>query len=356
MHTTVIQTLHGEPLRPKCNPPTYRMSPPLVTLEEHFLAAAVANATSQGADDKYTEQLKHLPGLNEKLTDLDSGRLQQMDLGKVSLQVISHCPGSKTAAQCVAVNDQLAAAVTRHPERFAGLAVFDVADPQHAAAELRRTVTELGFRGALVDSHTADGGYFDGPDYDVLWKAAVELDVPIYIHPTWATDEVMRTLYTGDAIPQAASVSMSSSGFGWHSDVATHFLRLYAAGVFDRFPKLKIILGHFGEMLPFMIERLGALSKRWGTYERDFVTVWNENVWITTSGVWGLAPMRCLLTNTSVDHIMYSVDYPFAKNEAGLAWWEELEASGLLSAEERQKVAHGNAEQLLGVKATYRYD
>lgn len=330
------------------------MTPPLVTLEEHFLAAAVAN--DAGSNDKYTEQLKHLPGLSDKLTDLDSLRLQQMDVGKVSLQVISHCPGAKTAAQCVAANDQLAEAVRQRPDRFAGLAVFDVADPEHAAAELRRAVTKLGFRGALVDSHTADGGYFDGPEYDVLWRTAVELDVSIYIHPTWASDEVMRTLYTGDAIPRAAAVSLSSSGFGWHSDVATHFLRLFAARVFDRFPKLKIILGHFGEMLPFMIERIGALSKRWGAYERDFVTVWNENVWVTTSGVWGLAPMRCLLSNTSVDRIMYSVDYPFAKNEDGLRWWGELEASGLLSAEGLQKVAHGNAEQLLGVKATYKYD
>ncbi|ETN41432.1 uncharacterized protein HMPREF1541_03368 [Cyphellophora europaea CBS 101466] len=330
------------------------MTSPLITLEEHFLAATFTDDPS--GDDKYTEQLKHIPGLSEKLTDLDNIRIHHMDAGHVSFQVISHCPGAKTVAQCRAANDQLAHAIEKHPERFAGFAALDVSVPAAAAAELRRCVTELGFRGTLVDSHTPEGAYFDGPAYDVLWEAAQQLDVPIYIHPTWATDEQIQLLYAGETIPQAATTSMSSSGFGWHADVATHFLRLFAAGVFDRFPKLKIILGHFGETLPFMVERVGALSKRWGTYTRDFRQVWRENVWVTTSGVWGLAPMACLLRNTSVRRILYSVDYPFAKNEDGLTWWGELVDSGLLSEDALELVAHGNAEELLGVKATHRYD
>lgn len=330
------------------------MPPPLIALEEHFLSTAVANAP--GTNAKYTEQLKHVPNLLSQLLDLSTLRLQHMDSGKVSLQLVSHSAGFVTPAQSVAANDQLAAAVAQAPNRLAGLAVLAVTDPSHAAEELRRAVTRLGFKGALIDSHGPEGGYFDGREYDVLWRTAVELDVPIYVHPTWASEEAMRLLYEGEEIPTAAALSVSASGFGWHSDVATHFLRLFAAGVFERFPALKIVLGHFGEMLPFMLERIGNLSRRWGESKRDFLTVWRENVWVTTSGVWSLAPMRCLLANTSVDRIMYSVDYPFAKNEDGLTWWEELEASGLLSAEGLEKVAHVNAEKLLGVTATHRFD
>ena len=327
------------------------MTPPLITLEEHFWCKSVA----EGNNNKYDAQLKHLPGVTEKLQDLDALRLQHMDAGKVTLQVVSHAPGTMSPEQCIAANDQLAGAINNNPDRFAGFAVLPVSEPKACADELRRCVQHLGFVGALIDNHTADGKYFDGEEYEVMWQAVQELDVPVYLHPTWSTDEVVQSLYAGN-FPTEATMSLSSSGWGWHSDVAIHVLRLFAAGLFDRFPRLKIIIGHFGEMLPFMLDRIEYLSKRWGKRERVFKKVWDENIWITTSGVWSVDPMACILRNTKIERILYSVDYPFAKNEDGLKWIEKLDRSGLVSKEQLDRVAYKNAEDLLRIRASYKYD
>ncbi|KIW23905.1 uncharacterized protein PV07_12067 [Cladophialophora immunda] len=328
------------------------MVPPLIALEEHFFSQAVL----AGSADSYSEQLKHIPGLIDKLADVGDLRLKSMDVGKVSLQIVSHAPGTMSASQCRSANDQLAEAVKNNPDRFAGFAVLPVSQPAECAAELTRCVKELDFVGALIENHAADGTYFDGSAYLPMFQAAQDLDVPIYLHPTWPTQDLMSLLYTGDNIPRAASISLSSSAFGWHSDVAVHVLRLFAAGLFDRLPRLKIIIGHMGEMLPFMLERIMQLSPRWGTRQRDFKTVWDENIWITTSGDWSVNPMACILKNTKLDHVLYSVDYPFARNEDGLKFMEELEQSGLVSVEQLEMIAHGNAERLLRVKHKKRWD
>ncbi|ETI25338.1 hypothetical protein G647_02110 [Cladophialophora carrionii CBS 160.54] len=332
------------------------MVPPLITLEEHFFSTAMLT----GSIRSYSEQLKHLPGLSEKLADLGDLRLQSMEAGKVSLQIISHAPGPMSADQCRAANDQLAEAVKSHPDRFVGFAVLPVSDPAACPGELSRCIRELGFVGALIDNHASKDGsspvYYDNAEYFPLWQTAQDLDVPIYLHPTWPTDSMLDLLYTGPDIPLAASKSISSSGFGWHSDVATHILRLFAAGLFDRLPHLKIIIGHMGEMLPFMLERIYQLSPRWGPRQRPFNQVWDENVWITTSGDWSVNPMACILRNTRVEHVLYSVDYPFARNEDGLKFMHELEASGLVTPDQLELIACRNAEKLLGVKHKRRWD
>ncbi|KAJ9610834.1 hypothetical protein H2200_005611 [Cladophialophora chaetospira] len=331
------------------------MVPPLITLEEHFFSTAMLT----GSTNSYSEQLKHLPGLSDKLADLGDLRLESMEAGKVSLQIISHAPGPMTSDQCRAANDQLAKAVKGNSERFAGFAVLAVSDPAACGPELTRCIRELGFVGALIDNHSIKDGspiYYDSPEYLPFWQTAQDLDVPIYLHPTWPTDSMLDLLYTGPTIPLAASKSISSSGFGWHSDVATHVLRLFASGLFDKLPRLKIIVGHMGEMLPFMLERIYQLSPRWGQRSRPFKQVWDENIWITTSGDWSVNPMACILRNTKIEHILYSVDYPFARNEDGLAFMEELERSGLVTDEQLEKIAFGNAEKLLGVKHSKRFD
>ncbi|EXJ57575.1 hypothetical protein A1O7_07923 [Cladophialophora yegresii CBS 114405] len=332
------------------------MVPPLITLEEHFFSTAMLT----GSTSSYSEQLKHVPGLSEKLADLGDLRLESMEAGKVSLQIISHAPGPMSAARCRAANDQLAEAVKNNPDRFVGFAVLPVSDPAACPGELCRCIKELGFVGALIDNHAIKDGsaspvYYDNSEYFPLWQAAQHLDVPIYLHPTWPTDSMLDLLYTGPDIPLAASKSISSSGFGWHSDVATHILRLFAAGLFDRLPRLKVIIGHMGEMLPFMLERVYQLSPRWGPRQRPFKQVWDENVWITTSGDWSINPMACILRNTRVDRVLYSVDYPFARNEDGLKFMHELEASGLVTPDQLEMIAYRNAEKLLGVKHKRRW-
>lgn len=319
--------------------------PPLIALEEHFLSTAILDAY----DDQYREQYKAIPGVKAKLGDLETVRLSEMDKGGIRLQVVSHAciPGAPNPELCRKGNDQLAAAIRKNPDRLAGLAVLPMASPKESAIELERCVKELGFPGALIDNH-ADGKYFDGDEYDVMWQKAEELDVAIYLHPTWPTEDMMRS-YTGN-FTTGATMSMSASGWGWHTETGLHVLRLYAAGLFDKFPKLKIIIGHFGEMLPFMLHRVSKLSSRWGEQHRKFLQVWKENIWLTTSGVWSLDPLKCILGNTNIDHILFSVDYPFETNENGLKWMVELEQSGLVSREDLEKIAYRNAEKLLKIR------
>ncbi|KAK5171126.1 uncharacterized protein LTR77_004270 [Saxophila tyrrhenica] len=325
------------------------MVPPLITLEEHYFSTAAMNTL----DDKMVEQFKYIPGLRDKLTDADQIRLSEMEKGKVSLQVISHAciAGGPPPNVCREGNDQLAQDIKKNPDRFAGFAVLPMADPKECAKELERSVKRLGFVGAMIDNHV-HGKYYDGDEYDVFWEKAQELDVPIYLHPTWPSDD-MNPRYTGN-FSEGAGRSLGASGWGWHTETGLHILRLFAAGVFDKFPRLKMIIGHFGEMLPFQLQRICNLSVRWGNMKRKLKEVWDENIWITTSGVWSLDPLRCVLGNTKIDHILYSVDYPFAKNEEGLEWVEQLEKSGLLTQQQFEMVAYRNAEKLLGVKAPVR--
>lgn len=320
---------------------------PLITLEEHFFSSSAAPLL----EGTYAEQMKALGfDVVSKLNDLSDLRLRDMDAGGVSLQVVSHAPGlgEHGAAVCCVANNELALAVNANTDRFAGFAVAPMLDPPAAAAELRRAVQELGFVGALVDNHCR-GVFYDGLEYDVWWAAAEELGVPVYLHPSWPSDDMMA-LHRGN-FSEAAALSMASSGLSWHTETARHVLRLFASGLFDRRPRLKIVVGHMGETLPFLLQRIEALSRRWGTFERDFRTVYDENIWITTSGVWSLDPMRCILANTKLERILYSVDYPFATNEAGLKWIHELQESGLVDEEQLKAIAYENAEKLLGVKA-----
>jgi predicted TIM-barrel fold metal-dependent hydrolase len=322
---------------------------PIITLEEHFLSRAATEHPNA-----YNESFKSIPGLVEQFTELGPKRIADMDSGSVTMQVISHGPGDLSPSQCRDCNDQLAEAVRAHPTRFAGFAELPMDSPHEAAKELRRTCSGemqgTKFVGALVDSHTENGMYYDGPEFDVFWEEAVKLDVPIYIHPTWPSSKQVDT-YKAPHLDDQVTTSILAFGFGWHSDVAMHILRLYASGVFDRFPKLKIIIGHMGEMIPYMLQRIERVTSRFGQ-KRQFREVWDTNLWITTSGNWALDPLACILRNTKHDRIMYSVDYPFAKSKDGIKWLEELEQSGMVSEEVLEGIRWGNAAQLLGLNVS----
>lgn len=322
----------------------------IITLEEHFLSQ-VAHSAAETKPDPVNEMMRATnPAIFERFLDLSDLRISDMDAGQVTLQVISHGPVSLSVSQCREANDQLAAAVRTHPGRFAGFADLPMHDPVEAAKELRRMCDGhaggVKFLGALVDSHTDTGIYYDGPDYDVLWAEAVKLDVPIYLHPNIPSDGVYSGYLKSPHLSEKANLSIQAFGFGWHSDVAMHVLRLFAAGVFDRFPKLKIVIGHMGEMIPYMLQRIERVSAMWGT-QRRFREVWDENIWVTTSGNWSLDPIACMLRNTKPDRILYSVDYPFGNHADGLKWLDELAGSGMVSEEQLEGIRWRNAAKLL---------
>ena len=316
---------------------------PTITLEEHYLSTSLGQSNA----DLYAF---FSPQIRDKLQDLGGERLANMDAGGVSLQVISHGPGVGNVAQCRAANDHLADAVTRNPSRFAGFATLSMGDPRDAATELERCVQEHGFVGALVENHF-EGRYYDAELFWPVFAMSEKLDTPLYIHPAFP-EGALASYYQGN-YDKNAELALGSFGLGWHVDTGLHVLRLFAAGVFDRFPRLQVVIGHMGELLPYQLERILRVESRgaFGKWKRGLREVWDTNISITTSGMFSLSPMACMLRNTKVERILYSVDYPFSSNEDGLKFLEELGASGLVTQDELECIAYKNAERLLKVRA-----
>jgi len=327
----------------------------VVALEEHFSVPAVARRIDPGAISARGYQPRKAPpkGPNpiELLPEIGELRLKSMDEAGITVQVLSGSgpgpdlvPGADGVAMARETNDHLAAAIARHPDRFAGFATLPMQSPEACPLELSRAVKELHFLGALING-TTQGRFLDHASYDALLAAAVELDVPIYIHPHLPPEPVRQAYYSGLA-PGAGRV-LQSAAWGWHSEVAIHLLRMVLAGSFDRHPKLKIIIGHMGEMLPVMLDRIDDVSKLdVGHLQRPPSRQILDQVWITTSGVFTAPPFLAALQTFGIDRIMYSVDYPFAANEQGSAF---LKAISLAPAD-MAKLTHGTADALLKLK------
>ena len=314
---------------------------PLITLEEHYVSRRVREA---GLADDLTHYPQHI---FSKMCSLGKERIQDLDNGNVSLQVISHGPSDRSPAICSKANDELVSAISKHPTRMAGFAMLPMSEPAAAAKELERCVTQLSFVGALVDNHV-NGQFYRDERFWTVFQKAQELDVPIYIHPSYAADSTMEH-YRGN-YDNSVAAALSAYGWGWHSETALSVLKLFASGLFERFPNVKIVIGNMGEMLPFQLERVVTVSERWGK-KRGLREVWKTNIWITTSGMFALPPLACLLQTTSIERVLYSVDYPFSANEKGLEFFKEIEKCGLIKGEDLEKFAFRNAEALLGVKA-----
>lgn len=315
------------------------MVPPLIALEEHF-------DTKLFKGDVLHDNLPS--HVTSKLEDLGEGRIRDLDNGKCNLQVLSHIGGPTPVKETAECNDRLAAACKKHPTRFAGFANLPMQDPDQAVKELDRCIKDLGFVGALLNNHTETGELYDNEKFWPVFARAVELDVPVYIHPTYPAEN-LEDHYKGN-FGFVAGIMMSTAGWGWHSETGLHILRLFAAGLFDKYPKLKICIGHMGELIPHMFDRIVHGTRNWGKFERDLRTVWKENIWVTTSGMFTLPPLKCLLEYSDPSHVMLSVDYPFSSTEMGLEFVEKIEESGLFTKEQLDGFCYRNAEKLLKIK------
>ncbi|HEY1411901.1 MAG TPA: amidohydrolase family protein, partial [Rhodopila sp.] len=235
---------------------------------------------------------------------------------------------------------------TRHPTRYRGFAHLPLLAPDAAADELRRSVKDLGFHGVLVNGAT-DGRFLDDPAFEPILARAEQLDVPIYLHPGIPTAEVRHAYF--DGLPGNFSFTLALSAWGWHADTAIHTLRLALSGTLDRHPGLKIVIGHMGEALPFMLDRIDettALQAK-TLLQRSVRQTLTDQVWITTSGFFTMVPFMAALMTFGVDRIMFSVDYPFASNARARAFLDSLP----VSPADRAKIAHGNADALLRLPA-----
>jgi 2,3-dihydroxybenzoate decarboxylase len=306
-----------------------------IGLEEHFVTEELAG---YGASSAGIAQPGVWAEASRRLLDLTGERLAGMDAAGLDVQVLSlNAPGIQAEAdtalavsRAAAVNDLLAATIAENPTRFAGFAALPLQDPQAAAKELERAVTQLGLKGALVNAHT-QGRYLDDP--------TAGLDVPLYLHPANGVDAA----HVASGHPE-----LTGPMWSWGVDTATHVLRLVFGGVFDDFPEAKLLLGHMGEGLPFVLWRLDS---RWGFHNHHGIELargnpseyLRHNLFITTSGVCDAPPLLCALLALGADHILFGTDYPFEDMATATAFLR----SAPVSEADRAKIAHLNAERLL---------
>lgn len=322
----------------------------VVTLEEHITFPELVDKLPQEA--KSNHYLGKSPGIQKlmpKLADIDGERLQSMDSNGITMQVLSVAGEGADLlnpadgpAFAQKYNDAIAERIATHPDRFRAFAHLPTTNPEAAADELERTVKNYNFCGALINGLT-NGEFLDDEKYAPIFVRAEQMDVPIYLHPGLPPKAVFDAYYS--KLPKQAGTFLSIAGWGWHSETALHTLRLIVSGTLDKYPNLKLIIGHMGEMLPMMMVRSDKMFgvDQGGNNQRSIIQTLHDQVHITTSGLFSLPPLQVAIDTFGIDNIMFSIDYPFSTNEQGKQYLESMR----LSSEDLEKIAHGNADKLL---------
>jgi 2,3-dihydroxybenzoate decarboxylase len=312
----------------------------VVALEEHYWDAEVASHFKDRGPEMRNPQML------ERLHDLGAKRLKEMDDAGIDLQVLSHgAPATQRIDGELAIsvsrnaNDRLHKAVREHPGRFEAFAVLPTNEPAAAADELERAVTKLGFKGAMLHG-LSNGLFLDDKKFWPIYERAQKLDVPIYIHPAVPHPAVVEAYYK-DYLKEFPG--LLTAAWGFTVEAATQGIRMVISGVFDKYPGLKMILGHLGESLPFSLWRIDMALQRPGNAPTPFRDTFRNHFWITTSGNFSTPALLCCVMEMGVDRILFSVDYPFVPNPPGVKWMDTVP----LGPEDRAKILHGNAVKLL---------
>jgi uncharacterized protein len=322
-----------------------------ITLEEHFATPAFLDGPGRDLKDqaeKYNNAraIKLIP----QLCDLGDKRIAEMDQAGIDMQIVSlTAPGveqlepSEATAFATETNDFIADAIKRNPTRFGGFAALPIATPEKAAQELERRVKGQKFVGAVINGHSR-GRYLDDKFFWPVLECAEKIGAPIYLHPTRPPKPVIDASFGG--FSPLVNEIFSGPGWGWHIETAVHMLRMILGGVFDRFPDLQIVIGHMGEGLPGMFQRVDIMAPAVTKLKRPVTGYLRENLHYTFSGFFFPATFLSLLLELgSVDRIMFSVDHPYQSMLEGRAFLEQLP----VSAADKERIAHGNAERLFNL-------
>jgi predicted TIM-barrel fold metal-dependent hydrolase len=322
----------------------------IVTLEEHISFPEMADKIPKTALGGFG-QSEAMQRMVSKLADITGERLQSMDNNGISMQVLSvDSSGAnllnpeQVPAFATEYNNLIAGRIKGFEERFTAFAHLPMTAPLAAADELERAVKKYNFRGAMIRGLTQDN-FLDQPEFAPIFERAEKLDVPIYLHPGLPPKGVADIYYSGLPNYTGMAEVLGCYGWGWHSETALHVLRLLFSGIFDQYPKLKLIIGHMGEMLPMMMARSEKAFKpgNGGANQRTLADTFHEQVHITTSGFFTQPPLKIALDTFGIDNIMFSVDYPFSTNEMGIEFLNAID----LPEDQLAKIAHGNADKLL---------
>jgi hypothetical protein len=319
-----------------------------ITLEEHFATPRFLDGPGRDLKEQ-AEKFNNARAIKliPQLCDLGDKRIAEMDAAGIDMQIVSlTAPGVEQSdtGEAIALaretNDFLAQAIKKHPTRFGGFASLPTAAPDKAAQELEQRVREQKFAGAVINGHNR-GRYLDDKFFWPILECAEKLGAPIYLHPTKPPKPVIDALFAG--FSPLVTEMFSGPGWGWHIETAVHVVRLVLGGVFDRFPKLQIVIGHMGEGLPGMFQRLDIMSPAVTKLQRPVTFYLRENIHYTFSGFFFPPTFLSLLLELGgVDRIMLSADYPYQTMAEARAFLEQLP----VSAADKARIAHGNAEKL----------
>jgi predicted TIM-barrel fold metal-dependent hydrolase len=311
---------------------------PVIAIEEHYWDDELVETFSGPEAVRAAE-------LASRLRDFDGIRLREMDAAGIDIQVLSHgSPSTQKLTPDIAVdltrrvNDRLHALVARRPDRFAAFAALPTAVPEAAADEFERTA-KLGFKGAMLHG-LADGVFLDDKRFWPIFARAEQLDLPIYLHPSLPHPDVLRVYY---ADYMKDFPLLAQPAWGYTVETATTAVRLVLSGVFEAHPRLKFILGHLGETLPFLLWRITHTLARPGQMPVSFRDIFASHFSITTSGNFSDPALLCCVMELGIDRILFAVDWPFVMNDPAVRWMERVP----LCDEDKAKILSGNAKRLL---------
>jgi predicted TIM-barrel fold metal-dependent hydrolase len=319
----------------------------LIAIEEHFLTPEIRAAWAASAIGQEGTGAFDRGEVETRLDDLGPQRLALMDESGVDVQVLSvttpalhNLEPEQSVTLAQQTNDLVAATVAKYPTRFQGFATLPTASPAHVAPELERSVTQLGLKGAMLCGRTRDKN-LDHPDFWPMFKTAVTLGVPLFIHPQIPQRAVREVYYSGFGDP--VDTAFAAFGLGWHYEAGMQFVRLVLAGVFDEYPDLQIILGHWGEVVLFYLERMNSLGQL-AKLQRPIAEYFQQNLYVTPSGMWSQAYLQRSLEIVGPERLLFSTDYPYQykPDRPSRLFLEEA----ALSAEQKELFAHGNWERL----------
>lgn len=319
----------------------------LIAIEEHFLTAEIRAAWAASAIGQEGTAGFDLGEIEQRLDDLGEGRIALMDEGGVDVQVLSvttpalhNLEPEESVGLARRTNDLVAATIARYPARFEGFATLPTAAPAEAAVELERGVRELGLAGAMLCGRTREKS-LDHPDFLPMFATAARLGVPVFIHPQIPQRAVREVYYSG--FGDLIDTAFATFALGWHYEAGIQFVRMMLAGVFDRYPDLQIILGHWGEVVLFYLERLNSLA-RVAKLERPVGEYMRRNLYVTPSGMWSQSYLQRTLEIVGPERILFSTDYPYQYRPGGAG--RSFVNEAVLSPEEKELFAHGNWERL----------
>jgi predicted TIM-barrel fold metal-dependent hydrolase len=320
-----------------------------IALEEHFATPAFMEGPGRKLKERAEASGGRLARVVAELTNLGDGRVAAMDAAGVDVQALSltepgveQLEGDEARRVARQTNDALAEAVRRHPTRFFGLASLPMSDPPAAISELERAADDQGFKGVVINGHHR-GRYLDDRFFWPVLARIEALKFPIYLHPTPSPQPVVDAWY-GGLLPMVSEM-MAGPGWGWHIETALHVLRMVVGGMFDTHPALQVVIGHMGESLPSMIQRVDVMSPAMTQLKKPTSAYLRENVHYTFSGFNFLPTFLDLMLEVGVDRIMFSTDHPYQSMADGRAFLDRLPVSNA----DRERIAHGNAERLFGV-------